>query len=148
MFGKRDKKGFIKFGIFTVIICIITIILLSVNPVICIENTILRCIVGLLYILLFLISLVSFIVFIELLICSLIGKYITKKNLKKIQSLTNEFRPISLIPNGNPLSTYIPNEEIKCMAKLDEDGKIIYKIQVDIESSTKNYNAFLSEFKI
>ena len=78
----------------------------------------------------------------------LIGNYITKKNIKKIQSLTNEFTPVFLKPNENTLSTYIPSNEIKCMAKLDEDGKIIYKIQVDIEASTENYNAFLQEFEI
>lgn len=77
----------------------------------------------------------------------LIGKHITKKNIKKIQSLTNEFRPVFLKPNGNELSMYIPNNEIKCMAKLDDNGKIIYKIQVNIENSTENYNAFLSEFE-
>lgn len=42
---------------------------------------------------------------------------------------------------------YIPNNEIKCMAKLDDNGKIIYKIQINIENSTENYNAFLSEFE-
>ncbi len=77
----------------------------------------------------------------------LIGKHITKKNIKKIQSLTNEFRPVFLEPNGNELLMYIPNNEIKCMAKLDDNGKIIYKIQINIENSTENYNAFLSEFE-
>ncbi len=128
--------------------CILTIVLILIDPVICISNPILRCIVGILFIILFLVSLISLIIFIELLIFTLIGNYITKKNIKKIQSLTNEFTPVFLKPNENTLSTYIPSNEIKCMAKLDEDGKIIYKIQVDIEASTENYNAFLQEFEI
>lgn len=148
MFDKRDKKSFIRFGIFTVITCIVTIVLLLTNPTICISNSILRGIIGVLFIILFLVSLISLNVFIELLIFILIGNHITKKNLKKIQTLTEEFTPVFLKQNGNTLPSYIPSNEIKCMAKLDEDGKIIYKIQVDIESSTENYNAFLSEFEI
>ena len=141
MLDKRDKKGFIKFGIFTAIICTITVFLLCINSTVYINN------IGVLIIILSLVSLISFVIFIELFIFILIGNHITKKNIKKIHSLTNEFRPVFLKPNGNELSMYIPNNEIKCMAKLDDNGKIIYKIQVNIENSTENYNAFLSEFE-
>lgn len=141
MLDKRDKKGFIKFGIFTAIICTITVFLLCINPTVYINN------LGVLIIILSLVSLISFVIFIELFIFILIGNHITKKNIKKIHSLTNEFRPVFLKPNGNELSMYIPNNEIKCMAKLDDNGKIIFKIQVNIENSTENYNAFLSEFE-
>ena len=148
MFDKRDKKGFIKFGIFTAIICTITVFLLCINPTVYINNIALNnSAIGVLIIILSLVSLISFVIFIELFIFILIGNHITKKNIKKIHSLTNEFRPVFLKPNGNELSMYIPNNEIKCMAKLDDNGKIIYKIQVNIENSTENYNAFLSEFE-
>lgn len=148
MFNKRDKKGFIKFGIFTTIMCILAIIITLNYPVLCVSNNIFGWTVIALVVILLLASPIMFICFITLLIFTLIGNHTTKKNIKRIQSLTNEFRPIFLKPNGNELSSYIPNKEIKCMAKLDENGKIIYKIQVDIEASTENYNAFLSEFEI
>ena len=120
---------------------------MCINPTVYINNIALNRAIGVLIIILSLVSLISFVIFIELFIFILIGNHITKKNIKKIHSLTNEFRPVFLKPNGNELSMYIPNNEIKCMAKLDDNGKIIFKIQVNIENSTENYNAFLSEFE-
>lgn len=71
------------------------------------------------------------------------------KSLEEIKNLPNEFSEVILKNNNQTtLSKFIPNKEIKCIAKLDNDGNIIYQIHVDIEASTTDYEAFLKEFSI
>lgn len=79
------------------------------------------------------------------------------KNLKKafaisyikVKKLTNEYSEIKFkdFANAN-LSDFISEEDIHCFAKLDENGNIVYKIQVDVEKTTADYLKFTDNFEI
>lgn len=68
-----------------------------------------------------------------------------RKNMleEAMQTLNSEFKPVVLI---NP--TNISKKEFICKARLDENGKIICKINVDFETNFDNYEDFLNFFDI
>ena len=97
-----------------------------------------------------------FLVFIitgAMLLLGICYNYIAKKeylkSCKKIQKLSNEFSEVYLKDfEEQGISKIIPQEEIKCMAKLSENGDVIYNIYVNQKVSTDDYVKFLKYFDI
>lgn len=159
--SKQRKNGLIinnKIIIIAIIISgvilLCTTVILKNNPTPAfIESRIILAIYVLIASMLIVVSGLSFIVFTEFLIIKLINDYIDKKkcdkNLVEIKKLSNEFSKVNLKDyEDSTIKELIPQSEIKCIAKLDENSKVIYKIQIDIESSTEDYNLFLEHFEI
>lgn len=150
---KERYGNFIPMWIVSTILLFLSISIIIIHPTICINNMILWLLVALVIGTIFIGGFVGFIVFSEAIIFITIMDHIDKKSylksLEEIKNLSNEFSEVILKNNNEtPLSKFIPNKEIKCIAKLDDDGNIIYKIHVDIEASTTDYEAFLKEFNI
>lgn len=68
-------------------------------------------------------------------------KYRQKKVEKARQELSTEFKEVLL-----NYSTPISEDLFKCQAMVDNDGKIICKIQLDYEVKLENYEDFLNFF--
>lgn len=65
-----------------------------------------------------------------------------RKELEKVsKNLTSEFTEVLL----NSLDS-ISKESIECQAKIDDDGTINYKIQLNYEGHLENYEDFLKHF--
>ncbi len=60
---------------------------------------------------------------------------------KTSKELTKEFKPV-LLNYSDPIS----KELFECQAKVDNDGKIVCKIQLDYEVKIENYEEFLRFF--
>lgn len=67
----------------------------------------------------------------------------------KIKRLSNDYSEVKIknFANAN-LSDFISEEDIHCFAKLDENGNLVYKIQVDVEKTTDDYIQFTDNFEI
>ena len=63
------------------------------------------------------------------------------KSRKNKQKLTSEFKQV-ILNYSEPIS----KELFECQAKVDDDGKIVCKIQLDYEVKIENYEEFLSFF--
>lgn len=67
-----------------------------------------------------------------------------KEKLEKIsKELTKEFKPVLL-----NYSEAISKDLFECQAKVDDEGKIIYKIHLDYDGKFENYEEFLRFFHI
>ena len=65
-----------------------------------------------------------------------------KEKLEKIsKELTKEFKPVLL-----NYSEAISKDLFECQAKVDDEGKIIYKIHLDYDGKFENYEEFLRFF--
>lgn len=73
-----------------------------------------------------------------------------EKSFEKIKlKLSNEFSEVKLKdPEISTLIDGVPNKAIKVMAKLDENDKIIFTIQVDAQIRTDSYKWFLDYFDV
>ncbi|MBE5822373.1 MAG: hypothetical protein E7311_07310 [Clostridiales bacterium] len=96
-------------------------------------------------------SLVATLTFIgSIITLSIENHYYTKENAKSLEivknKLSNEFTEIKIGENGFPFN--FKNEDIKCMAKLDEYNNIIYKIQVDTAIASDDYKTFTDYFEV
>ena len=69
-----------------------------------------------------------------------------QKSLIDIQALPNEFTTVTL--KDIKLPFFLSREEFHCTAKLDEDGKVICKIELGYTFSTEDYESFLANFTI
>ena len=69
-----------------------------------------------------------------------------KKSLTDIQALPNEFTTVTL--KDIELPFFLSRENFHCTAKLDEDGKVICKIELDSTFTTEDYESFLANFAI
>lgn len=69
-----------------------------------------------------------------------------QKSLIDIQALPNEFTTVTL--KDIELPFFLLREEFHCTAKLDEDGKVICKIELGYAFSTEDYESFLANFTI
>ena len=67
--------------------------------------------------------------------------YKQEKLEKTSKELTKEFKPV-LLNYSDPIS----KELFECQAKVDNDGKIVCKIQLDYEVKIENYEEFLRFF--
>ena len=72
-------------------------------------------------------------------------KYAQKYQQEKVeqarQELSTEFKQVFL-----NYSEFISKDLFECQAKVDNDGKIICKVQLDYEVKLENYEEFLSFF--
>lgn len=71
-----------------------------------------------------------------------------QKSLIDIQDLPSKFVKVGLKKDIGWLSEFISPEDIQCSAKLDENGKVIYKIELSSSGSTEDYVLFLDHFDI
>ena len=70
------------------------------------------------------------------------AKSYKKEKLEKTsKELTKEFKPV-LLNYSEPIS----KDLFVCQAKVDDDGKIVCKIQLDYEVKIENYEEFLRFF--
>lgn len=150
---KERYGNLIPMWIVSTILLFSSIFIMIINPTIDSNNMILLLLVGLVFGIMFIGGFLGFLVTSEAIIFITIMNHIDKKSylksLEEIKNLPNEFSEVILKNNKEtPLSEFIPNKEIKCEAKLDDDRNIIYRIHVDIEASTTDYEAFLKEFRI
>jgi len=67
--------------------------------------------------------------------------YVQERLEKASTELTQEFKEV-LLNYSEP----IPKDLFKCQAKIDEDGKIVCKIELDYEVKLENYEKFLRYF--
>ena len=67
--------------------------------------------------------------------------YEQEKLEKTSKELTKEFKPV-LLNYSEPIS----KDLFICQAKVDDDGKIVCKIQLDYEMKIENYEKFLRFF--
>jgi len=67
--------------------------------------------------------------------------YKQEKLEKTSKELTKEFKPV-LLNYSEPIS----KDLFVCQAKVDDDGKIVCKIQLDYEVKIENYEEFLRFF--
>ena len=67
--------------------------------------------------------------------------YEQEKLEKTSKELTKEFKPV-LLNYSEPIS----KDLFVCQAKVDDDGKIVCKIQLDYEVKIENYEEFLRFF--
>lgn len=117
------------------------------------KDNILLFIVGIVVGLIIIASILVSLAFIGILFGTLLSNYYEKKEYLKskeeIKVLPNDFVTVYL-KNSNdfPLATFVASEDITCYAKLDENGKVVYKIQINAEYETDNYNIFLRHFKV
>ena len=82
----------------------------------------------------------------------LIFRHIEKKDQKRDQKkltaiLSSNFSKVRLY-NPSNIDAFVNLKDINCMAKIDEDGNIVYQLQVDATYSTKNYSWFMNHFKV
>lgn len=74
---------------------------------------------------------------------------IHNRNLKKAERLSNEFKEVFLKNDKNfsftEFKDYTP---VHCLARIDENGKLIYKINSEFEVRTENYDIFFKYFEI
>lgn len=69
---------------------------------------------------------------------------------KRIKSLPNNFVNVAIKEFDNlPLSKFVSREDISCIAKLDEDGKVTYSFNLKAKFyKTDDYELFLKHFDI
>lgn len=68
-------------------------------------------------------------------------KYKREEVEKASKELSTEFKKV-LLNYSDPIS----KDLFKCQAKVDDDGKIVCKIQLDFETKIENYEEFLKFF--
>ena len=99
-------------------------------------------------------SFISFFSALGLILFHSLDNYHRKKSylrsIQKVQALYGNFSDITFKDwESSPLSDLITEDSIvSCRAKLNDNGEIIYQIQIDAEMSTKDYVWFLKNFKI
>lgn len=143
------KKKLLISTFLAIVILIIALIIAKIIASSFEYNRISRTFIGLCV----MIAIISFLAiwgFIGLYIMFILDEHESKKSylksLVEIQNLSTEFTEVKL---KKQLSEFIPNEAIHCMARLDENGDVIYyQIKVDFESSTDDYETFLENFEI
>ena len=68
---------------------------------------------------------------------------------KQIKKLPHNFVNVHFKDFDNfTLSKFVSSEDITCFAKLDEDGKVVYSLQLNVELNTDDYELFLQYFEI
>ena len=69
---------------------------------------------------------------------------------KLIKNLPNNFVNVAIKDfDSLPLSKFISKEDISCVAKLDEDGKVSYSLNITAKfHKTDDYDLFLKHFNI
>lgn len=70
-----------------------------------------------------------------------VKKYKREEVEKASKELSTEFKKV-LLNYSDPIS----KDLFECQAKVDDDGKIICKIQLDFETKIENYEEFLKFF--
>lgn len=70
-----------------------------------------------------------------------VKKYKSEELEKANKELTSEFKEV-LLNYSQPIS----KERFECQAKVDDDGKIVCKIQLDYEVKIESYEKFLRYF--
>lgn len=123
------------------------LVLKSILPI---SNIVIRFIVVAVILLLMFISCIIIITITTTLICCKVLDYMKQKSKNKVlRKLSNEFSEVKLKGFENStVSNFISYEEIRCVAKLDENGKIIYQVYINAEDITDNYGLFLNTFEI
>lgn len=145
-------KGVLICAIVSGLVLLLTIILTVNNIMPPIANHSFR--VTYLSIIMFL-AFCSFIIFIattEIYVIGLLSYYLDKKKYEQdlaiVEALPNEFVEVKL-HDKSYLQKFISDDSIKCEAKFDSESNcIVYKITVDVETSTDDYAKFLENFKI
>lgn len=71
------------------------------------------------------------------------------KSKEQIKALPSNFVNVHFKDFDNfRLASFVASEDITCFAKLDENGKVVYAIQLNVEYETDNYETFLTHFDV
>lgn len=71
------------------------------------------------------------------------------RSKEQIKALPNNFVNVHFKDfDSFRLASFVDSEDITCFAKLDEKGKVVYAIQLNIEYETDDYETFLRHFDI
>jgi ABC-type uncharacterized transport system fused permease/ATPase subunit len=105
--------------------------------------------VGLLVIIISLLSFFAIWCLIGLLIVVLLDLYNSKRSKEQIKTMPNHFVNIYFKDFDNfRLASFVDSEDITCFAKIDENGNIVYALQLNVEYETDDYETFLKHFDI
>ena len=138
-------------AIITGVVLALTIFIIS-NNIMPPRDNIIICIVYIFIIIVLLSSsFIGFIVFVEVLILTIIynkkAEKSYKESLSKVQNcLSSKFFSEVILKDIN--SDIFSEENFVCMAKLDDDGNIIYKVHLDLEGKTDDYENFFKNFDV
>lgn len=156
-----DNKRYIVFekksviiAVFVFIIMLLVGLFIAINNIIppfIITNKIILVIYWIIIIVILIFGgFIGFVVSIEWLIMTIYDEHKINKCYKNVnKQLSNNFSKIELKDfETAKLSKFISNEDIICMARLDENGNINYKITVNIEDTTNKFKAFMESFYI
>ena len=144
-------KGLFILAIITGVVLALMIFIISNNIMLPTDNRIIRLLYGFIIFMLLISSFFGFIVFVEALILAIIHNKTAEKSYKeslsKVQKcLSSKFFVEVILKEIN--SDIFSKEDFVCMAKLDDDGNIIYKVNLDFEGKTDDYENFLKNFDV
>ena len=139
--------------VISVLTCICTGYIYSVFMVGTSINTIIDLIVGFMVFLITLVSFFASLFFIIMIISVIISNHEAKKsymkNKEQIKALPSDFVNVHFKDFDNfRLSCFVDSEDITCFAKLDENGSVVYALQLNVEYETDDYETFLRHFDI
>lgn len=139
--------------VISVLTCICTGYIYSVFMVGTSIHNILEFIVGFMVFLITLVSFFASLFFIIMIISVIISNHKAKKsylkNKEQIKALPSNFVNVRFKNFDNfRLASFVDSEDITCFAKLDENGKVVYAIQLNVEYETDDYETFLRHFDI
>ena len=71
------------------------------------------------------------------------------KSKEQIKALPSNFVNVHFKDFNNfRLASFVESEDITCFAKLDENEKVVYAIQLNVEYETDDYETFLRHFDV
>lgn len=73
---------------------------------------------------------------------------IHNRNLQKLKNLSSEYKKVLLKNRKNYDSTNPNSDPIQCLARIDENGKIIFEIKARYEITEENCDDFFKYFEI
>lgn len=94
---------------------------------------------------------IGILVSIEFLIFSILEKRkkekAYQKSLVEIKKLPNQFSKV-ILKELSYLDVYISEDDLECLAKLDESGTVTVQLHLSATCSTSNYQHFLKAFEL
>lgn len=149
--SESPLKGLFIRAIITGVVLALMIVIISNNIMPPTDNRIICIVYVFIIIVLLVSSFLGFIVFVEVLILTIIhnkkAEKFYKESLSKVQNcLSSKFFVEVKLKEIN--SDIFSKEDFVCVAKLDDDGNIIYKVHLDLEGKTDNYENFLKSFDV
>lgn len=137
-----------------ILVCLVSVYFYNNYLVGCsFKDNILILIVGVVVILMTFASGLSSLALIGLLFGEIISNFEAKKSYLKskeqIKALPSNFVNVHFKDfDSFRLARFVDSEDITCFAKLDENGKVVYSIQLNVEYDTDDYEIFLRHFDV